>query len=163
MEELYILKKPGSIRRRKRVGRGNASGHGSQAGKGHDGQLGRSGRKRRAWFEGGQMPLQRRVPKRGFSNYTRKDYQIIDVSSLDKLGSGEINPDLMEKGGLIASAEEPVKVLGNGNVTKAVKVTADAFSGSAADKIKKAGGDAIIRVFPGKKRGRDSTRKVSNA
>jgi large subunit ribosomal protein L15 len=109
------------------------------------------------------MPLQRRVPKRGFSNYTRKDYQIIDVSSLDKLGSGEINPDLMEKGGLIASAEEPVKVLGNGNVTKAVKVTADAFSGSAADKIKKAGGDAIIRVFPGKKRGRDSTRKVSNA
>jgi large subunit ribosomal protein L15 len=147
MEEMYVLKKPDSIRKRKRVGRGNGSGHGSQAGKGHDGQLGRSGRKRRAWFEGGQMPLQRRVPKRGFSNYTRKDYQTIDVSSLDKLSAGEIGPDIMKKEGLIAAADGFVKVLGSGSISKAVKVTADAFSGGAADKIKKAGGDTIIRAF----------------
>jgi large subunit ribosomal protein L15 len=151
MEELYLFKKPDYIKRRKRVGRGNSSGHGSQSGKGHDGQLGRAGRKRRAWFEGGQMPLQRRVPKRGFSNYTKKDYQIINVSLFDKLGAGEINPEVMKKRGAIVHADRRVKVLGNGEITKPAKVTADAFSKKAVEKIKKAGGEANIRNFPIKK------------
>jgi len=151
MEELYLFKKPEYIKRRKRVGRGNSSGHGSQAGKGHDGQLGRSGRKRRAWFEGGQMPLQRRVPKRGFHNYTKKDYQIINVSLFDKLGAGEFNPEIMEKEGAIAHADKLIKVLGNGDITRSIKVTADAFSKKAMEKIKKAGGEAIIRHFFAKK------------
>ncbi len=151
MEELYLFKKPDYIKRRKRVGRGNSSGHGSQSGKGHDGQLSRAGKKHRAWFEGGQMPLQRRVPKRGFHNYTKKDYQIINVSSFDKLGAGELTPEIMKKAGAITSADKLVKVLGNGEITKPAKVTADAFSKKAIEKIKKAGGEAIVRVFTVKK------------
>src|SRR4030067_2985007 len=151
MEELYLLKKPDNIKRIKRVGGGNSGGHGSQAVKGHDGQLGRSGRKRRAWFEGGQMPLQRRVPKRGFSNYTKKEYQIINISLFDKLGVGEVGPEIMKKKGLITRVDKLIKVLGNGDLTKPVKVTADAFSGKAVEKIKKAGGGGTIRVFPDKK------------
>ncbi len=151
MEELYKFKKPAYIKERKRVGRGNSSGHGSQAGKGHDGQLSRAGRKRRAWFEGGQMPLQRRVPKRGFNNYTKTVYQVVNVSQFDKLGAGELNPDIMKKQGAIANANRPVKVLGHGEMTKSVKVTADAFSKSAIEKIKKAGGEAIVRSSTEKK------------
>jgi large subunit ribosomal protein L15 len=151
MEEMYVLKKPESFKRRKRVGRGNSSGHGSQSGKGHDGQLSRSGKKHYAWFEGGQMPLQRRVPKRGFNNYTKKEYQVINVSLLEKLGLAEINPEVLKKEGAITRIERPVKVLGTGDISKAVKVTADAFSGVALEKIKKAGGEAIVRTLPLKK------------
>ena len=97
MDGIYLLKKPASFKRRKRVGRGNSSGHGSQSGKGHDGQLGRAGRKRRAWFEGGQMPLQRRVPKRGFNNYTKREFQVVNLSLFEKMGVSEINPDTLKK------------------------------------------------------------------
>lgn len=152
MEGIYVLKKPDYIKRRKRVGRGNSSGHGSQAGKGHDGQLGRAGRKRRAWFEGGQMPLQRRIPKRGFHNYTKQEYQIINITALVNLGAGEIDPALMKKSGAISSSNKLVKVLGNGDISKSIKVTADAFSQTALDKIKKAGGEAVTRKMPVKKK-----------
>lgn len=151
MEGIYSLKKPDYIKRRKRVGRGNSSGHGSQSGKGHDGQLGRAGRKRRAWFEGGQMPLQRRVPKRGFNNYTKKEFQVINISLIEKLGLPEINPDVLKKEGAITRIDKMVKVLGKGDITKGVKVTADAFSETAAAKIKKAGGEVIVRKMSEKK------------
>lgn len=146
MEGTYTLKKPDHIKSRKRVGRGNSSGHGSQSCKGHDGQLGRAGRKRRAWFEGGQMPLQRRIPKRGFNNFTKKVFQVVNLSQVDKLGTSEVNPELLKKEGAIIRTSYPVKILGKGDITRAVKITADAFSATATEKIKKAGGEAIIRV-----------------
>jgi len=136
------------MKSRKRVGRGNSSGHGSQSGKGHDGQLGRAGRKRRAWFEGGQMPLQRRVPKRGFNNYTKKDFQIVNLSLCEKLGVNEVNPELLKKEGAISRINRLVKVLGKGDIKAPLKITADAFSSSAIEKIKKAGGEAIVRSLP---------------
>ena len=148
MDGIYSLKKPDYVKKRKRVGRGNSSGHGSQSGKGHDGQLGRAGRKRRAWFEGGQMPLQRRVPKRGFSNYTKKEYQIINVAALGRLSISDIDPAALKKSGIIAHADRLVKVLGVGEISKPLKITADKFSKTAADKIKKAGGEAIVRALP---------------
>jgi large subunit ribosomal protein L15 len=151
MEGTYTLKKPDHIKSRKRVGRGNSSGHGSQCCKGHDGQLSRAGSKRRAWFEGGQMPLQRRVPKRGFNNYTKKTFQVINLTQVDALGMAEVNPELLKKEGVIVRAYYPVKVLGNGEITRAVKITADAFSATATEKIKKAGGEAIVRTQPLKK------------
>jgi large subunit ribosomal protein L15 len=152
MDGIYIIKKPEYIKKRKRVGRGNSSGHGTTSCRGTKGQLSRSGSKKRAWFEGGQMPLQRRVPKRGFNNYTQKDYQIINLTVIDRLGSSEINPLLLKKEGAISHPEKRVKILGKGEITKAVKVTADAFSKTAMEKIKKAGGEAIIREFPIKKK-----------
>ncbi|MBP7738035.1 MAG: 50S ribosomal protein L15 [Spirochaetes bacterium] len=151
MEEIYLLKKPDCIKRRKRVGRGNSSGHGSQSGKGHDGQLSRAGKKHYAWFEGGQMPLQRRIPKRGFNNYTKKEFQVVNISLLEKLGLSEINPEILKKEGAITRVDKLVKILGKGDITKAVKVTADAYSGSAIEKIKKAGGEANIRKASAKK------------
>jgi large subunit ribosomal protein L15 len=106
---------------------------------------------RRSWFEGGQMPLQRRVPKRGFNNYTKKEFQIVNLSLFEKMGASEINPDVLKKEGAITRVDRLVKVLGKGEITKPVKVTADAFSGTALEKIKKAGGEAIVRTLPVKK------------
>ena len=91
------------------------------------------------------MPLQRRVPKRGFRNFTRTEYQVVSLSQIERLGVSEIEPSAMKKIGIIASEVCPVKILGNGDITKPVRVTADAFSRSAADKIKKAGGEIITR------------------
>jgi len=144
MEE-YRLKRPKYIKRRKRVGRGNSSGHGTSCCTGHDGQMGRSGKQKRPWFEGGQMPLQRRVPKRGFRNFTRIEYQVVNLSQIERLDVSEIEPSAMKKIGIIASEVRPVKILGNGDITKPVRVTADAFSRRAADKIKKAGGEVTTR------------------
>jgi large subunit ribosomal protein L15 len=148
MEGTYSLKKPDTFKTRKRVGRGNSSGHGSQCCKGHDGQLSRAGKKHYAWFEGGQMPLQRRVPKRGFNNYTKKDFQIVNIAVFEKLGVSEITPELMKKEGMITRTERFIKVLGKGEISKPLKITADAFSETALEKIKKSGGEAIIRKFP---------------
>lgn len=142
--ELYTLKKPASIKRRKRVGIGPSSGHGKTSCRGHKGQLARSGSKHRAWFEGGQMPLQRRIPKRGFNNIFKVYYQVVNVSQLDKIDASEITPEILVKSGLIDSICEPVKVLGNGEISKGKKVIADAFSASAIEKIKKAGGEAVL-------------------
>ncbi len=142
--ELYTLKKPASIKRKKRVGIGPSSGHGKTSCKGHKGQMARSGAKHRAWFEGGQMPLQRRIPKRGFNNIFKVYYQIVNVSQLDKIDASEITPEVLVKSGLIDSVCEPVKILGNGEISKGKKITADAFSASAIEKIKKAGGEAVL-------------------
>ena len=142
--ELYKIKKPESIKRRKRVGIGPSSGHGKTSCKGHKGQMARSGAKHRKGFEGGQMPLQRRIPKRGFNNIFKVYFQVVNVSQLDKIDAAEITPEILVKLGLIDTICEPIKILGNGEISKGKKVVADAFSASAIEKIQKAGGEAIL-------------------
>ena len=158
MESKYILIKPASIKKRKRVGCGPSSGHGKTSCRGQKGQKSRSGYSLKTGFEGGQMPLQRRTPKRGFNNYCRKEYQIINVSSLQKINLQDIDPKKMKELGLIRSDFQMIKVLGVGELKIAVKVVADAFSKSAIEKIKKAGGEAIVREYPK----REPKSKVAN-
>lgn len=131
----------GSTKNRKRIGRGTGSGHGKTAGKGHKGQKARSGGSIKAGFEGGQMPLQRRLPKRGFTPLDRIVYSLVNVSQLDIYESGSVIdvPSLVSKG-LIKSDRFAVKILGNGDITKSLKVAANKFSQSAKDKIIAAGG-----------------------
>lgn len=134
---------PGSVKKRKRIGRGQASGTGKTAGKGHKGQRSRAGSKRRPWFEGGQMPLQRRVPKRGFTNIFRKEIQVVNLKDLGKLRKAkEITPETLYESGLIKKRNIPVKILGTGEIDVALNVSAHAFSESAREKIEKAGGKA---------------------
>lgn len=134
---------PGSRKARKRVGRGPGSGNGKTSGRGHNGAGSRSGFKQRAWFEGGQMPLQRRIPKFGFTNHFRVEYAVVNVSALENLeGIDEITPDVMLEKGLIRNFNFPVKVLGNGELSRKVSVKAHKFSKSAVAKIEKAGGTA---------------------
>lgn len=134
----------GSTKERKRIGRGPASGQGKTAGKGHKGQLARAGRGMRPGFEGGQMPLQRRVPKRGFNNIFRKDIAKVNVSSLDKVfdDGAVVTIDALIEKGLIKKALDGVKVLGNGEITKKLTVQVNAYSESAKQKIEAAGGKA---------------------
>ncbi|MCL1833852.1 MAG: 50S ribosomal protein L15 [Leptospirales bacterium] len=150
--EQYTIKRPDSMKKRKRVGTGPSAGGGKTAGRGHNGQKSRSGSRYRAWFEGGQMPLQRRVPKRGFNNIFKKYYQIVNVEQLNKLEPNEINPEILFKSGLIKDSSKLIKILGNGDFNKSVKITADSFSAGAMDKIKNAGGEAIIRKSIGEKK-----------
>ena len=133
---------PGSIKNRKRVGRGHGSGLGKSAGRGDKGAGQRSGFKRRPWFEGGQMSLARRLPKRGFTNLFKKEFQVVNLDAIDTLGLDTINPQVLEKHGLVRSALKPVKILGNGELKSKLNVTATAFSNSAKEKIEKAGGTA---------------------
>ena len=136
---------PGSRKKRKRIGRGQGSGHGGTAGRGDKGQRSRSGSKIRAWFEGGQMPLQRRLPKRGFTNIFKKEYQIVNLRDLKRAGKvSAIDPELMYKKGIINKKSIPVKVLGVGEVTKALEISANAFSKSAKEKIESAGGRVTV-------------------
>jgi large subunit ribosomal protein L15 len=128
----------GSKHAKKRVGRGPGSGLGKTAGKGEKGQKSRSGYSFRPGFEGGQMPLIRRVPKRGFTNIWRVEYTIVNLEQLAEL-EGDITPERLADEGLVRSGR-PVKVLGDGEVSKALKVTAHKFSKSAREKIEKAGG-----------------------
>lgn len=144
MEERYTLKKPASIKSTKRVGRGMSSGHGKTSCRGHKGQMSRSGAKRRAWFEGGQMPLQRRVPKRGFNNLFRLEFAVVNLTELGKIDALEVNRELLLKRGLVRSRGSAIKILGNGSIDKAMTVYADAFSATAREKIEKAGGKAIV-------------------
>jgi large subunit ribosomal protein L15 len=142
MAELHDLRPvPGSTKPPKRVGRGPASGSGKTAGRGQKGQKARSGGKVAAGFEGGQMPLQRRLPKRGFHNPFRVAYQVVNVGHLAGL-EGEITPESLREAGLISSLRRPVKVLGDGEVTAALTVRAHAFTASARQKIEAAGGTA---------------------
>jgi large subunit ribosomal protein L15 len=133
---------PGSIKNRKRVGRGHGSGLGKSAGRGDKGAGQRSGFKRRPWFEGGQMPLARRLPRRGFTNLFKKEFQVVNLDAIDTLGLDTINPQVLEKHGLVRSALKPVKILGDGELKSKLNVTATAFSNSAKEKIEKAGGTA---------------------
>ena len=133
----------GSTHSKKRVGRGHGSGLGRSAGRGDKGYHSRSGSKHRPWFEGGQMPLHRRVPKRGFSNFLfKKEYQIVNLSDLEKIDSEKIDSTLLKEKGIVKYALRPIKVLGDGDLSKKINITASAFSSSAIKKIEKAGGTA---------------------
>lgn len=124
----------------KRVGRGHGSGYGKTAGRGTKGQLSRAGYKYRPWYEGGQMPIQRRLPKRGFTNIFRTEYQVVNVGDLAKVGETEINIELLHQYGLADKGGNPIKILGDGEAPKNLKVTVHAFSQSAEEKITAAGG-----------------------
>ena len=132
----------GSTKSRKRLGRGHGSGLGKSAGRGDKGAGQRSGFKRRAWFEGGQMPLARRLPMRGFKNIFKKEFQIVNIDSIEALGIEEVTAQTLMDNGLIRSALKPVKILGNGDVKSKINLTATVFSKSAREKIEKAGGTA---------------------
>ena len=145
MAELHDLSPvPGSHRDRKRVGRGPGSGTGKTAGRGQKGQKSRSGGSIPAGFEGGQMPLHRRIPKRGFHNRNRVEYQVVNVGDLSGL-SGEVTPQTLRSAGLVGSLRKPVKILGNGELGVALQVTAHAFSASAKKKIEDAGGTVAVQ------------------
>ena len=135
----------GSTQVGKRKGRGPGSGNGKTAGRGHKGLYARSGGKIRVGFEGGQMPLARRIPKRGFNNIFAKPLEIVNVGSLDKFEDGAVVDvcNLLEKG-ILSKCEYGVKILGNGELTKKLTVRANAFSASAKEKIEKAGGKAEV-------------------
>ena len=136
----------GSVRKTKRIGRGNASGQGRTSGKGHNGYKSRSGTKNRFHFEGGQTPLMRRLPKRGFSNYGfRKAVQIVNLERISTLGLDTVNPEILVEKGVVKYANIAVKILGNGNINNPVEVTAHMFSKSAVEKLEKAGGKAIYQ------------------
>lgn len=135
----------GSTHVNKRKGRGSATGNGKTAGRGHKGQKARSGGKLRIGFEGGQMPLARRVPKRGFNNIFAKPLEAVNVSALEKFEDGAVVNacDLLEKG-ILSQCKYGVKILGEGNLTKKLTVRASAFSASAKAKIEEAGGKAEV-------------------
>jgi len=141
-----IILEEGSARTRKRVGRGRGSGHGKTSGRGQKGQKSRSGASTRPGFEGGQMPLFRKLPRRGFNNARfRNGYLIINLSKLDPLGSEEIiDRDLLQRKGLVRDSGLPLKILGQGELTCAIRVRADKFSVGAREKIEKAGGQALL-------------------
>ena len=136
----------GSRKKRKRIARGEGSGHGGTATKGMNGQLSRSGAKHKAWFEGGQMPLQRRIPKFGFTNIFKKEYQVVNVDSLQKLfdekriKEGVVNSETLKAVGLISDMKTPVKLLGNGEIKAKLQVEVNAFSQTAKEKIEASGG-----------------------
>lgn len=135
----------GSVSKRKRVGRGHGSGLGKTAGRGHKGAGQRSGNKKRAWFEGGQMPLARRLPRRGFTNIFKEKFQIVNIGDIINIQDGSIvDPVFLKDLGLIRSSLKPVKILGNGLIEKKIKISASAFSASAKGKIEKAGGEITI-------------------
>ncbi|HTX98957.1 MAG TPA: 50S ribosomal protein L15 [Bacteroidota bacterium] len=137
---------PGSRRKPKRIGRGQGSGHGGTSTRGHKGAGSRSGSSRPAWFEGGQMPLVRRLPKRGFFHPFRQEFQVVNVESLNKLADdgrlqgGIVTPEILAKLGMVKKADAAVKILGNGELKAKLDVSAHAFSKSAVEKIEKAGG-----------------------
>lgn len=142
MRQNDIAPPPSSRKDRKRVGRGNASGHGTYAGRGLNGQKSRSGNKMRPGFEGGQLPLIKRLPrKRGFVNIFRKEYSIVNVAKLNMFAEGsEVTPEKLHAAGLVKTLKHPVKILANGEVGHAVTVKANKFSTAAKAKIEAAGG-----------------------
>jgi large subunit ribosomal protein L15 len=124
---------------KKRVGRGMGSGMGKTSTRGHKGQRSRSGSRMMRGFEGGQMPLHRRLPKRGFTNIFRQEYNIVNLEKLAALGEATVSPEILRKAGVI-STKRPVKILGDGELTTAITVQAHIFSKSAQEKITRAGG-----------------------
>ncbi|HIN02094.1 MAG TPA: 50S ribosomal protein L15 [Candidatus Marinimicrobia bacterium] len=136
---------PGSTKNRKRVGRGHGSGLGKSAGRGDKGAQQRSGFKRRPWFEGGQMALARRLPRRGFTNIFRKESQIVNLEAIESLGLDTVDAQILADNGLVRSALKPIKILGDGELKSKVTITASAFSASAIEQIEKAGGTATVQ------------------
>lgn len=145
MLTLSTLKIPaGSRKNRKRLGRGVGSGTGKTCGKGHKGQKSRSGGKPHPWFEGGQMPLQRRLPKRGFHNLFRKIYEIVNLGQLDGInGDQPVTPEMLKEKGLIKKIKA-VKILAEGEIKKGLTIHAHKFSQSALKKIESSGGKAVV-------------------
>jgi large subunit ribosomal protein L15 len=137
---------PGAKRGRKRVGRGPGSGNGKTAGKGHKGQKSRSGYSRRYGFEGGQMPLVRRLPKRGFTNIFRVEFQVVNLRDLERVfADGDtVSPETLVERGLVRGGKRPIKVLGDGELSKKLAVRVHKFSGSARAGIEKAGGSCEV-------------------
>ena len=141
LEELKPSK--GARKKSKRVGRGPGSGSGKTAGTGHKGQKARSGGVKGPGFEGGQMPLQRRLPKRGFTNIFRKEYAVVNLSDLSDL-NGTITPEILMEQGIVRHAKSGIKILGVGELKSALTIRAHKFSKSAIDKIQAAGGKAEV-------------------
>jgi large subunit ribosomal protein L15 len=140
---LYALQKPdGSTKSRKRVGRGPGSGRGKTSGRGHKGQMARAGARHRAWNEGGQMPLVRRVPKRGFRALHHRQYQLVKVADLARkfTAGGEISLDQLREEGLIKSVKRPVKILSDGEIQVGLNLQVHAASRKAIEKLTAAGG-----------------------
>jgi len=135
---------PGSRKRDRRKGRGPGSGRGKTAGRGHKGQKSIAGYSRKKGFEGGQMPIHRRLPKRGFTNIFRKEYTEINLDQLDKVSSPEVGLQDLVQARLIKKESEAVKILGRGEITSSKKIYAHKFSQSARQKIEKAGGQAVV-------------------
>lgn len=136
---------PGAKKKEKRIGRGPGSGHGKTSTKGHKGQAARSGGTKPPGFEGGQQPLIRRVPKRGFKNIFRKEYAVVNLSRLDQFAADTvINPEFLYQAGIIKKTSENVKVLGTGALTKPLVIAAHKFSEEALKKIQAAGGRAEV-------------------
>jgi large subunit ribosomal protein L15 len=144
--ELHSLQPAkGSTHRKMRVGRGRASGKGKTSGRGHKGAYARSGHKHKPLFEGGQMPMARRIPKRGFSNYTRKIFAPVNVAALNAFEAGTVvTLELLRQAGFVNGQWDGIKVLGNGEISKKIVVKADAFSAAAKEKIEAAGGSCEI-------------------
>jgi large subunit ribosomal protein L15 len=144
--KLHELKAaPGSTKAKKRRGRGTGTGLGKTGGRGMNGQNSRSGGGVRLGFEGGQMPLYRRLPKRGFTNIFGTQYEIVNIDDLNKFEEGTIvTPELMEEAGLVKQVKDGVKILGNGNLEKNISVQAHKFSKTAIEKIESAGGKAEV-------------------
>ena len=140
----------GSRKKVKRIGRGQGSGHGGTATKGHKGARSRSGHKFKLWFEGGQMPLLRRIPKFGFKPHNRVEAQVVNVKTLERLVSTKriqgaaVTPEELYKAGAISKKDLPVKILGDGELKSKIEVSAHAFSKSALEKIHAAGGKATV-------------------
>ena len=131
----------GARKNRKRVGRGTGSGLGKTAGRGHKGQKSRSGGNIPAWFEGGQLPLTRRLPIKGFTNPTRREYEVINLSDLERSGlEGTVTIAVLRAAGIVTRSKKPVKILGMGEVTKALDLKVNAVSAKAREKIVAAGG-----------------------
>ncbi len=141
--KLHELKPvPGARKSRKRVGRGMSSGHGKTSGRGHDGQNSRSGGGVGNVFEGGQLPLFRRIPKRGFTNINRKEYAIVNLDDLNRFDADtEVTPALLVESGLVKNEKSGIKVLGNGKLEKKLTIKAHKFSTSAAKAIEEQGGN----------------------
>lgn len=131
----------GARNKRNRVGRGMSSGNGKTSGRGHDGQKSRSGGKVGLTFEGGQLPLFRSIPKRGFTNINRKDYAVVNVSALNRFDNGtEVTPELLIESGIVKNEKSGIKILGNGNLEKKLTIKAHKFSSSAVEAIEQQGG-----------------------
>lgn len=135
-----LVPSAGSRKNRKRIGRGPGSGHGKTSCRGHKGQKSRSGGGTKPGFEGGQMPLQRRLPKRGFTNIFQERYSVVNIGALDKLEETAITLEILEDAGIIKNQKNRVKILGRGDISKPITVKAHAFSASAKEKIEKAKG-----------------------
>ena len=134
----------GAVKKRKRIGRGTGSGYGKTAGKGMNGQKSRSGYSRKRGFEGGQMPLLRRIPKRGFTNVFKKEYNIVNLDSIERSGLDEIKPEDFFEKRLARNRRAKIKILGDGELKRKVKIHAHRFSKTALEKIEKVGGKAIF-------------------